>query len=67
MLNYGFDKVRFMAQVTAGTSIVLRVELADVAAKGPGRALVRCRNTAYALDAPERPVMVAESLGMVLA
>jgi acyl dehydratase len=67
VLNYGFDRVRFLASVTAGTSIVLRVELADVVAKGPGRTLVRCRNTAYALDAPERPVMVAESLGMVVA
>ncbi|WP_280153875.1 MaoC family dehydratase [Piscinibacter sp. XHJ-5] len=67
VLNYGFDRVRFLAPVTAGTSIALRVELAEVADKGPGRTLVRCRNTAYAVDAPERPVMVAESLGMVIA
>jgi acyl dehydratase len=67
VLNYGFDSVRFLAPVTSGTSIVVRVELAGVVAKGPGRTLLRCRNTAYAPDAPERPVMVAESLSMVLA
>jgi acyl dehydratase len=67
VLNYGFDKVRFLAPVTSGKSIVLRVELAEVEAKSAGRTLVRCRNTAYRIDDRERPVMVADSLGMVLS
>ena len=67
VLNYGFDKVRFLAPVRAGASIVVRVEVADVASKDAGRTLVRCRNTACAVDAPDRPAMVAESLAMVLA
>ena len=67
VLNYGFDKVRFLAPVPAGTSVTMRVELAAVEAKGSGRTLVRCRNTAYADGALDAPLMVAESLAMVMA
>ena len=66
VLNYGLDKVRFLAPVTAGSSVVIRVELADVQSKGSGRTLVRCRNTAYGTDNLDRPVMVAESLAMLM-
>ena len=67
VLNYGFEKVRFLAPVPAGSRVAIRVELAAVEPKGPGRTLVRCRNTAFIDGAPERPVMVAESMGMVMA
>jgi len=67
VLNYGFDKVRFLAPVPAGTRVQIRVELVEVEAKGPSRTLVRCRNTAIAEGAPERPLMVAESLAMVMS
>lgn len=67
VLNYGFDKVRFLAPVPAGTSVVIRVELTGVEAKGPGRMLARCRNIACAADAPDKPLLVAESLAMVMA
>jgi len=67
ILNYGFDKVRFLAPVPAGKAIVVRVELAGVEAKGPGRHLVCTKNTAYLADEPLRPVLVAESLAMVMA
>ena len=67
ILNYGLDKVRFLAPVAAGSSVVIRVELADVQSKGPGRTLVRCRNTAYCESDLDRPVMVAESLAMLMA
>ena len=67
ILNYGFDKVRFLAPVPAGSSLVIRVELTEVESKGPGRTLLRCRNTAYLESAPDRPVMVAESLAMLMA
>jgi acyl dehydratase len=67
ILNYGFEKVRFLAPVPAGKSIVTRVELAAVEAKGPGRYLVRTKNTAYMAGETERPVLVAESLAMVMA
>ena len=67
ILNYGFDKVRFLAPVAAGSSVVIRVELSDVQSKGPGRTLVRCRNTAYCESDLDHPVMVAESLTMLMA
>jgi acyl dehydratase len=67
ILNYGFDKVRFLAPVPAGSSVVIRVELTEVESKGPGRTLVRCRNTAHLEIALDRPVMVAESLAMLMA
>ena len=67
VLNYGFEKVRFLAPVPAGSMVAIRVELAAVEPKGPGRTLVRCRNTAFIEGAPERAVMVADSMGMVMA
>ena len=67
ILNYGFEKVRFLAPVPAGKAIVTRVELAAVETKGPGRYLVRTKNTAYMAGESERPVLVAESLAMVMA
>jgi acyl dehydratase len=67
VLNYGFEKVRFLSPVRSGSAIVTRVELAEVQAKGPGRCLVRTRNTVYLAVDVERPVLVAESLAMVTA
>ena len=67
VLNYGFEKVRFLAPVTAGSRIVVQVALNTVESKGPGRTLLRLRNTAFVEGAPERPVMVAESMGMVMS
>ena len=66
ILNYGLDKVRFLAPVAEGSSVLIRVELTDVQSKGPGRTLVRCRNTAYCENDLDRPVMVAESLAMLM-
>lgn len=67
VLNYGFEKVRFLAPVAAGSPIVMRVELAAVESKGPGRYLVRTKNTAFAAGETGRPVLVAETLAMVMA
>jgi acyl dehydratase len=53
--------------VPAGGAVATRVELAAVEAKGRGRYLVRTTNTAYLADNIERPVLVAESLAMVMA
>ena len=67
VLNYGLDKVRFLAPVPSGASIVIRVELTSAEPKGSGRTLISCRNTAYCEDRLDRPVMVAESLYMLVA
>jgi acyl dehydratase len=67
VLNYGIEKVRFLAPVAAGTSLVIRVELTGVEVRGEGRLLVRCTNTAFDAANRDRKVMVADTLGMVLA
>jgi acyl dehydratase len=67
VLNYGLDKVRFLAPVPSGARVAIRVELTDAEPKGTGRTLIRCRNTAYAESDLQRPVMVAESLYLLMA
>ena len=59
--------IQSRAKSAAGSKVVIRVELTAVEAKGPGRALVRCRNTASIEGRPDQPVMVAESLAMVMS
>jgi acyl dehydratase len=65
VLNYGFDRVRFLAQVPSGSYVRLRVELLEITQKQSGQWLVRCRNTAHA--GGDSPVMVAESLALVMS
>jgi len=67
VLNYGFDRVRFLAPVPAGSVLTVRVELKGVESKGEGRWLVRLANSAYTVAEPQRPVLVADSLAMVVA
>ena len=43
LLNYGLDRVRFMAPVKAGVRVRNRVELIAADAKGPGRVLIKTR------------------------
>jgi acyl dehydratase len=67
VLNYGFEKVRFLAPVPAGSAVYLRTALAEVSPKQPGTFLVRCTNALHVSGHPERPVMVADSLALVVA
>ncbi|RYF58268.1 MAG: MaoC family dehydratase [Comamonadaceae bacterium] len=67
VLNYGFERVRFLAPVLAGTSVYLRTELTEVSEKQPGCFLVRCKNALHATADAERPVAVADSLALVVA
>lgn len=67
VLNYGFEKVRFLAPVPSGSSIVIRAELTGAEPKGAGRTLIACRNTAYGEGRLDRPLMVAESLYLLVA
>jgi len=67
VLNYGFDRVRFLAPVPAGTAVRVHVELTEVTPKSNGGFLVRCKNTAHSVVDPSQPLMVADSLAMVAA
>ena len=66
-LNYGLDRVRFLAPVPAGTAVRVHVELTEVTPKANGGFLVRCKNTAHSVVEPSQPLMVADSLAMVAA
>ncbi len=64
-LNYGLDKVRFMAPVRAGSRVRNRVVLLGMEEKGEGRKLVRLQNT-IEIEHETKPALVAESLAMLL-
>jgi acyl dehydratase len=60
-LNYGLDRVRFLAPVRTGSRVRNRVVLADFRGRGPGRYLQRTTNT-LEVEGLDRPGMVADWL-----
>lgn len=64
-LNYGLDKVRFMAPVKSGARVRNRVELVSAEDKGEGRTLIKTRNT-LEIEGEDKPALVAETLAMLL-
>jgi len=65
-LNYGLDKVRFIAPLKAGARVRNRIVLAALEDKGDGRLLIRTENT-LEIDGEEKPALVADSLAMLMA
>ena len=65
IVNYGLDKVRFMAPVPAGSKVRVRVSLEAAEQKAPERYVLRILN-ALEIEGKEEPVMIAESLAMVM-
>ena len=66
VLNYGLDRMRFMAPVKAGARVRNRVELITAEAKGSGRVLIKTRNT-IDIEGEDKPALVAEFLTMLIA
>ncbi len=64
-LNYGLDKVRFIAPVRAGKRVRNRIRIVAVEAKGAGRFLVTTENT-IEIDGEEKPAVVATALAMLM-
>jgi len=62
-LNYGFERVRFMAPVLVGSRIRNRIVLGGVADKGAGRFLIRTTNTVE-IEGGRKPALVADWLGL---
>jgi acyl dehydratase len=62
-VNYGFDKVRFLAPVKVGARVRGRFALIGQESAGPGRTLSRMMATVE-IEGEERPALVAEWLGM---
>ena len=60
-VNYGFDKIRFLAPVPSGVEICATFTLAAMEARGKGQYLFRYAVTIHARDA-ERPALHADWL-----
>jgi acyl dehydratase len=63
-VNYGYDRVRFLAPVRAGARVRVRVVITAVADKGGG-VLATMLNTVE-IEGEERPALVAESLTLYM-
>ena len=64
-INFGLDRVRFVAPVKSGDRIRNRLELMSAEEKGEGRLLVKTKNTVE-IEGEERPAMVAELLALLM-
>ena len=64
-VNYGFDKVRFLAPVRAGKRVRAHVEIADITAKDDKRFLIK-QNISVEIEGEETPALVAEWLSMAV-
>ena len=63
-VNYGFDKVRFLAPVRAGKRVRAHVEIADVQQKDENRFLIK-QNISVEIEGEETPALACEWLSMV--
>ena len=62
-VNYGFDKLRFLAPVPAGSRIRGRFKLLSAEDKGSGRWLVKHELTVE-IEGGDKPALIAEWFGM---
>ncbi len=60
-INYGTDKVRFIAPVKSGSKVRARVKLAGVQERSPGQWLVKS-DVAVEIDGEDKPALAAETL-----
>jgi len=64
-LNYGIDKVRFLAPVPAGARVRLRVVLAGVEPKEAGQVIMKTQNT-LEVEGSQKPALIAETLALLI-
>jgi acyl dehydratase len=64
-LNYGIEKVRFLAPVPAGARVRLRVVLAGIEPKEAGQVIMKTQNT-LEVEGSEKPALVAETLALLI-
>lgn len=65
VLNYGSDKVRYLAPVRVGQRIRGKVSIVDVSEKRPGQWLVKTAVTVE-IDGESTPALIAEILSMFI-
>jgi acyl dehydratase len=65
-LNYGLDRVRFLAPVVSGARVRCHVKMVSVEAKGKGRVLITTETTVE-IEGHKKPAVIANSLVMAMA
>ena len=65
IINYGLDKLRFLAPVRAGSRVRLRTTLKNVEEKAAGRLLIR-HHGEVEIEGEETPALVAETIIMLI-
>lgn len=63
-VNYGFDRVRFMAPVKSGKRVRGRFVLDSVEEKAPGQLLMR-HTVTVEIEGEDKPALTAEWLGLL--
>ena len=64
-INYGFDKVRFLAPVRAGRRVRVHTQITDVTQKDDNRFLIK-QAVSVEIEGEDTPALVAEWLSMVV-
>jgi acyl dehydratase len=64
-LNYGIDKVRFLAPVPAGARVRLRVVLTGVESREGGQTIMKTQNT-LEVEGSQKPALIAETLALLI-
>ena len=65
-INYGFEKVRFLAPVRAGKRVRANVEVSDISTKDGSRFLIK-QAISVEIEGEDTPALVADWLSMVVA
>src|ERR1700741_1808362 len=66
VVNYGLEKVRFVAPVRSGKRVRNHITIAAVEGKGGGRYLVTTENT-IEIEGESRPALIASALAIFMA
>ena len=64
-VNYGLEKVRFIAPVRAGKRVRNRIKVAALEDKGNGRFLLTTENS-FEIDGEDKPALVALSQALLM-
>lgn len=64
-LNYGLEKVRFLAPVRAGKRVRNHIKVTGVEDKGNGRVLLTCENS-FEIEGETKPAAIATTLAMLV-
>ena len=66
VVNYGLERVRFLAPVRSGKRVRNRIKLASVEEKGNGRYLVTTENT-IEIEGETKPALIARTVAIFMA